>query len=42
MDKVPATALEASIRGKNLGGATLGEELARREISLIVFLRHFG
>lgn len=42
MNTIPAVALERAIRGKNLRGATFGEELARRELSLIVFLRHFG
>ena len=42
MTAIPTKVLEKSIRGKNLAGATLGDELRRREITLLVFLRHFG
>ena len=38
---VPEDAWNTPVRGYNLRGATLGEELAQ-EGCLLVFLRHFG
>ncbi len=42
MTMIPGDVLEKPIRGKNLSSDTLGEELQRRELTLLVFLRHFG